>query len=80
MKDGIEDRFKLKKFLVPHRKRDGHKEMIRKDSTIAQFCDICVVLSIMEMFRFYEATINVKHAYLQGSTLPRETYIQPSKA
>lgn len=54
--------------------------MIEKDSATTEFCVIRVVFSIVSMFKFPMATIKVKHAYLQGGTLPRAIYIQPGEA
>lgn len=76
---GTRDSLKLKCRLVPHGNRDKDKDKVRKDSATAQFCVIRIVLSIAALFNFPIASIDIKSAYLQGGTLPRDVYMRPPK-
>lgn len=77
--DGDEETLKLKCRLVPHGNRDKDKDEVRKDSSTAQFLIIRIVLSILAMFNFCFATIDIESAYLQGGPIQREIYMRPPK-
>ena len=72
-----EGRLRLKCRLVPHGNRDREKESVRKDSATAQFPIIRLLLSLATILSLSVASIDIKGAYLQAGSLPRDIYVRP---
>jgi len=77
--DGEEGKLKLKCRLVPHGNRDNDKDKVRKDSATAQFPIIRLVLSTAALLGMSIGTIDIKSAYMQGGSLPRDIFMRPPK-
>ena len=75
--DGKKNEFRLKCRLVPHGNRDRDKDILRTDSSTAQFPDISLVLSLAALHGFVLATLDIEGAYLQSGLLNREIYMRP---
>ena len=75
--NGSPDRLKLKCCLVPHGNKDSEKELLRTDSSNAQFPVIRLVLSLETILRFAVSSIDITGAYIQAGETQRDIYMRP---
>ncbi len=64
--------------MVPHGNKDDLKDILRSDSSTAQFPIIRTVFSMAALHRFQLAKIDISGAYLQAKDIERDIYVRPS--
>lgn len=69
----------LKGRIVPHGNRDDEKDDVRKDSSVAQFFAIRLLLCISTLLGLRLAMADIKGAYLQSGPIKRTIYVRPPR-
>ncbi len=63
--------------LVPHGNKDYPKDILRSDSSAAEFPIIRTVLSMTALHRFQPSKIDISGAYLQAKDIERDVFVRP---
>ncbi len=63
--------------MVPHGNKEDLKDILRSDSSTAQFPIIRTLLSMAALHRFQLAKIDLSGAYLLAKDIERDIYVRP---